>query len=210
MRDELSGHWGKRVIWVYLIPKDSDGAGGGHFLWTKPHWRDPGRHPQNENLSKRAAELSKEGDREQVWFDAKDFDPRPRTVQSRGHQRDDPKPLLVQQPSDREDEGDVRQHVDHGHPIYSKGVHAVEMHEDVADDAVLYPLERVGERIGAEEKHYEPASLVQAGRRRQGLLTHTVRLFLIPGTLLCVIPCLYFSFLLRILLSVTAIYFTIP
>lgn len=149
----------------HLIPEDSDGAGGGHLLRPEPDRGDPGRHAQDKDLRERAAELSQEGDREQVGPDAGHLDPRPRAVERRGHESHDPEPLSVQQPGHREDERDVRQHVDHGHPVYSEGVHLVEIHENVADDAVLDPLVGVAQRVGAEEEHDQPAPAVQAGGR---------------------------------------------
>lgn len=149
----------------YLVPKDPDGAGGGHFVRTEPHGGDPRRHPEDEHPGHSGAELPQKGDGEQVLSDAEHLDPGPGAVERRGHQRDDAEPLSVQQPGDREDEGDVGQHVDHGHPVYGEGVHVVEIHEDVVDDAVLDPLVGVTQGVGAEEEDDHPASLVQAGRK---------------------------------------------
>lgn len=164
--------WGKGAsggAGGYLVPEHTDGAGGGHLIRTEPHRRGSGRHPEDEDLRQRAAELSQEGDGEQVGSDAGHLDPRAGTVERRGRERDDPEPLLVQQPGDREDERDVGQHVDHGHPVYGEGLHAVELHEDVVDDAVLDPLVRVTQRVGAEQQDDEPAAPVQPrGQRGTG------------------------------------------
>lgn len=150
----------------HLIPEDSDGAGGGHLLRTEPHRGDFRRHPEDEDLRQGGAELAQEGDGEQVGSDADHFDPRPDAVERRAHQRDHPEPLSVQQPGHREDQRDVRQHVDHGHPVYGKRFHVVEFLEDVSDDSVLDPLIRVAQRIRAEEEHDHPAPFVQADLRR--------------------------------------------
>lgn len=150
-------------VFPYLVAEDPDGAGGGHFVRTEPHRRNPRRHPEDEHLRQRRAELSQKGDGEQVLSDADHLDPGPGAVERRGHQRDDAEPLLVQQPGHREDEWDVSQHVDHGHPVYGEGVYAVELHEDVVDDAVLDPLVGVTQGVGAKQEDDHPASLVQAG-----------------------------------------------
>lgn len=152
-------------VFPYLVPKDPDGAGGGNFVRTEPHRRDPRRHPEDEHLRQRRAELSQEGDGEQVRSDADHLDPGPGAVERRGRQRDDAEPLPVQQPGHGEDEGNVSQHVDHGHPVYGEGVYAVELHEDVVDDAVLDPLVGVTQGVGAKQEDDHPASPVQAGRR---------------------------------------------
>lgn len=152
-------------VFPYLVPKDPDGAGGGHFVRTEPHRCDPRRHPEDEHLRQRRAELSQKGDGEQILSDTGHLDPGPGAVERRGHQRDDAEPLLVQQPGHREDAGNVSQHVDHGHPVYGERVYAVELHEDVVDDAVLDPLVGVTQGVGAEQEDDHPASPVQAGGR---------------------------------------------
>lgn len=153
------------VPFPYLVPEDPDGAGGGHFVRTEPHGGDPRRHPEDEHPGHSRAELPQKGDGEQVLPDAEHLDPGPGAVERRGHQRDDAEPLSVQQPGDGKNEGDVGQHVDHGHPVYGEGVHVVELHEDVVNDAVLDPLVGVTQGVGAEEEDDHPASLVQAGRK---------------------------------------------
>lgn len=168
---------------THLISKDSYGAGGGHLVSAEPDRGQAGGHPQDEDLGQGTRTLSEHGHPEQVRSGTGHFDPRPRAVERVGQQRRDPQPLLIQQPGDREDEGDVGEHEDHGEPVHSEGLHAVELHDDVVDDAVLDPLIRVAQGVGAEQEHDEPALLVEARGSSGAALTvwDAVALNLLPG-----------------------------
>lgn len=169
LESTVTEEWGERLprprgfAFPYLVPKDPDGAGGGHFVRTEPHRRDARRHPEDEGVRQRREELAQKGDGEEVPSDADHLDPAPDAVERRGHQSDDAEPLPVQQPGRREDQGNVSQHVDHGHPVDGEGFHAVELGDDVVDAAVLDPLEGAAQGVGAEQEDDHPASLVQAG-----------------------------------------------
>lgn len=128
---------------THLIPKNPDGACGGNLVGPEPHRGDARRHPEDEHLSHGARHLTQKGDGEKVGPGAGHFDPRAGTVEGRGRERHNTQPLLVQKPRDGEDERDVGEHVDHGHPIYGEGVDVIELHENVVNDAVLDPLIRV-------------------------------------------------------------------
>lgn len=155
---------------THLIPKNSNGAGGGNLIWPEPDWGQFGGDPEDKDLSQGAGRLSEQGHPEQVRSCAGHLYPRPCAVERVGHQRSAPQSILLQQPGNREYEGDVREHVDHGQPVCSEAVHIVELHDDVADDSVLDPLVSVAQGISAEQEHNHPAPLVEARRERRAAL----------------------------------------
>ncbi len=142
---------------THLVSKHADGAGGGHFIRSEPHGRHLRRHSQNEHLRKGTGELSEHSDPEQAGLNADHFDPRSHAVDRGCEQSDHPQPLPLQQPCYWKYEGDVSQHIDHWQPVDGEWRHVVEFHEDVVDDSVLDPLERVAQRIRAKETHNEPS-----------------------------------------------------
>lgn len=132
---------------THLISEDPDGACSGHLIRPEPHRCDARGHPENKHLSHGAHELTHNCHGKKVRSRAGHLDPRARAIQSRGHERDDPQTFFIQEPRDGENERNVRQHVNHGHPVNGERVHAVEAHEDIVDDPVLNPLIRVTQRI---------------------------------------------------------------
>ena len=83
---------------------------------------------------------------------------------------DDSQTLAIQQPRCREDEGDVRKHVDHGQPVdghllswrVSGQRFVVVAMDDVEDDVQVDPLVSVAGGKSGEQKHHDPAPLKHA------------------------------------------------
>lgn len=146
---------------THLIPKHADGARSGDLVRAEPHGRQTRWHPEDEHLGDRATELSEHGHPKQAGLDAEHLDPSPGAVERVGHQRRDAQPLVIQEPRGREDEGNVRDHVNHGQPVDGHRGHAVVVDDDVADDGELVPLEGVAHGVGEEEENNDPALLVQ-------------------------------------------------
>lgn len=127
----------------YLVPKDSNGAGGGDLTGAEPDRGDARGHAQDEDLGQGADDLPQDGDGEEVRLQAAQLHPGAQGVEGRAGQGDEAQAPLVQQPGDGEEQRDVGDHVAHGEPVDGEGAHAVEAHEDVVDAAVLDPLEGV-------------------------------------------------------------------
>lgn len=141
----------------YLVPEDSDGAGGGHLAGAEPDRGDARGHAQDKDLRQGADHLPQHGDRKELRPQAAQLHPGAQRVEGRAQQGNEAQSLLVQQPGHGEEQRDVDEHVAHGQPVDGKGAHAVEAHEDVVDAAVLDPLEGVAQGVAAEEQHHGPA-----------------------------------------------------
>lgn len=146
----------------YLVPKDSDGAGSGDLMGAKPDRGDARGHAQDEDLGQGADDLPQDGDGEEVRLQAAQLHPSTQGIEGRASQSYEAQAPPVQQPGNREEEGYVGEHVAHGKPVDGKGAHTIEMHQDVADAAVLDPLESVAQGVAAEEQHHDPATTGQS------------------------------------------------
>lgn len=98
------------------------------------------------------------------------LDPGAQAVETGAQEGGEPQTSGVQQPGGRKDKGHVGQHVHHGQPVDVQRGDAVEALEDVADDAVLYPLERVDQRVQAEDQKHHKAPRGERRPRHLGAL----------------------------------------
>lgn len=98
---------------THLIPKHTNGASGGNLIYAEPDGGKAGGHSEDKDLGDGAGKLSEHGHPEQVGFGTGHPDPRPDAVERVGQKCRDAQPLLIQEPGDREDKGNVSDHVDH-------------------------------------------------------------------------------------------------
>lgn len=117
---------------------------------------------QDKHRAHGAQKLPNKRHNKLVWLCTANLYAGANAVESSPSQDHVPQATLVQHPHDGHDEWDVGEQVDHGQPVQGHGVDVVEAHEDVPDDAILEPHERVAGRVGAEQEQHHPAPVVQA------------------------------------------------
>ena len=129
-----------------------------------------GGQAEDEHLGHRAQALAQHGDPEEMLLHAAALDPGAEAVEAGAQQGGEPQASGIQQPGCWEDEGHVGQHVHHGQPVYVQRGDVVEALEDVADDAVLDPLEGVHQGVGTENQQHHKAPRGERDPRHQRAL----------------------------------------
>lgn len=152
---------------THLVSQNTDGAGGGDLPVPKPQGRQFGGDAQDEDGCHCTYKLPEESHGIHVSLDRSSPDPGADGVEARANQQDFPQAALVQQQRDGQDEWNVGDKVSHGEPVDGLAVGSVEVHDDVAYDAVLQPHEAVAHGVGAEDEQHGPSPPVKLGLHDQ-------------------------------------------
>ena len=144
-----------KIIRKYLDSEDSDSGGKRNLPFGEPHrgysWRDS----QNKHLRNCRNGLSNKCHCKTVRIGTETFNRGSQEVDARSEDGGETETFLVQQPSRRENQGNVDDHENHGEPVNGRGGDIIEGGDLVGDCAVGDPLELVYHGIwGIEDDDY--------------------------------------------------------
>lgn len=144
---------------THLVSQNTDGAGGGHLMLSKPQGGKSGGGSQDKSGCYRTHKLTEECDLQPAGIGRAGLDPGPNRVAGRAHYQDLPHAPVCQHPHNWQDKGEVGEEIHHCQWVNRQAVGVVEAQEDVAYAAVLNPHVAVAHGVQAEGEEHDPSAL---------------------------------------------------